>query len=132
MNICSRLVIALSGRCRYLRGGTTRCHTALSRDVCVSVYFHRSVVDNSAVAPLPPHVCIGLVSTMKHDIDPRSSYEYPLTTCFVDGVAIVPSSLGALNTDWEQEGGAKERLEVVADSFRLEGLVVDGVRLGAA
>lgn len=39
---------------------------------------------------------------------------------------------GALNTDWEQEGGAKERLKVAADSFHLEGLVVDGVRLGAA
>lgn len=40
--------------------------------------------------------------------------------------------LGALNTDWEQEGGAKDRLKVAADSFRLEGLVVDGVRLGVA
>eukprot|EP00752_Nemacystus_decipiens_P004405 g4024.t1 len=39
---------------------------------------------------------------------------------------------GALNTNWDQEGGAKERLKVAADSFRLEGLVVDGVRLGAA
>lgn len=52
--------------------------------------------------------------------------------CFMDGVAIAPSSLGALNTDWEQEGGAKERLKVAADSFRLEGLVVGGVRLGGA
>ncbi|CAM9462493.1 unnamed protein product [Scytosiphon promiscuus] len=38
---------------------------------------------------------------------------------------------GALNTDWDQEGGAKDRLKVAADSFRLEGLVVSGVRLGA-
>lgn len=40
-------------------------------------------------------------------------------------------SSGALNTDWDQEGGAKERLKVSAESFRLEGLIVDGVRLGA-
>lgn len=48
------------------------------------------------------------------------------------GMAIVLSYVGALNTDWEQEGGAKERLKVAADTFHLEGLVVDGVRLGAA
>lgn len=40
-------------------------------------------------------------------------------------------SPGALNTDWDQEGGAKDRLKEAVDSFRLEGLVVDGVRLGA-
>lgn len=39
---------------------------------------------------------------------------------------------GALNTDWDQEGGAKDRLKVAVDSFQLEGLIVDGVRLGAA
>lgn len=49
----------------------------------------------------------------------------------MDGVATAPFSAGALNTDWEQKGGAKERLEVAAASFHLEGLVVDGVRLGA-
>ena len=38
---------------------------------------------------------------------------------------------GALNTDWDGEGGAKNRLKEAVDSFRLEGLVVDGVRLGA-
>ncbi|CAN0160305.1 unnamed protein product [Ectocarpus sp. 4 AP-2014] len=38
---------------------------------------------------------------------------------------------GALNTDWDQEGGAKDRLKVATDSFRLEGLIVEGVRLGA-
>lgn len=41
------------------------------------------------------------------------------------------SSPGALNTDWDGEGGAKNRLKEAVDSFRLEGLVVDGVRLGA-
>lgn len=41
------------------------------------------------------------------------------------------SPSGALNTDWDQEGGAKERLKVSAESFHLEGLIVDGVRLGA-
>lgn len=38
---------------------------------------------------------------------------------------------GALNTDWDGEGGAKNRLKEAVDSFRLEGLIVDGVRLGA-
>lgn len=57
---------------------------------------------------------------------------HPFSTCFMDGMAIARSSKGALNTDWEQEGGAKERLKVAADSFRLEGLVVGGVRLGGA
>lgn len=39
---------------------------------------------------------------------------------------------GALNTDWDGEGGAKGRLKVAVDSFQLEGPVVDGVRLGSA
>lgn len=38
---------------------------------------------------------------------------------------------GALNTDWDGEGGAKNRLKEAVDSFRLEGLIVDGVRLSA-
>lgn len=46
-------------------------------------------------------------------------------------MAFALSTVGALNTDWEQEGGAKDRLKVAADSFHLEGMVVNGVRLGA-
>lgn len=38
---------------------------------------------------------------------------------------------GALNTDWDQEGGGKNRLREAVDSFRLEGLTVKGVRLGS-
>ncbi|CAM9837493.1 unnamed protein product [Discosporangium mesarthrocarpum] len=39
---------------------------------------------------------------------------------------------GALNTDWEGEDGAKDLLHGVVDSFQLEGMVVNGVRLGPA
>ncbi|CAM9148557.1 unnamed protein product [Choristocarpus tenellus] len=37
---------------------------------------------------------------------------------------------GALSTDWNNEGGAKDKMKAVADSFQLEGLVVNGIRLG--
>ncbi|CAM9478248.1 unnamed protein product [Ascophyllum nodosum] len=39
---------------------------------------------------------------------------------------------GALNTDLDQDKGTRGRLKEMVDSFRLEGMVVDGVRLGAA
>lgn len=62
----------------------------------------------------------------------RVSYVHDLlgTEPWVYALLIV--SPGALNTDWDQEGGAKDRLKSAVDSFQLEGLVVNGVRLGAA
>lgn len=67
----------------------------------------------------PPHISPYLIQSLLLMLSTSASTRsFPLT--------------GALNTDWDGEGGAKNRLKEAVDSFRLEGLIVDGVRLGGA